>query len=418
MYYALVKPFADVFGPSPVVLRLPSAVAAGVVTTATVMLAWTLAGRRTAWLAGVLIATMPVVLGGATEARSPMLVAAVVTLASGFLVIGMRRGGWWWLAYGVALTAIAALSLVALTIIAAHALTIAWSRSSRTVWTRWVGVVALVVALVAPLVVIGAGQSAQISWIPPLTPVRFVGTFAAAAWFDEAIIVGALTWMAILAGLVPLRSLVEQPPLVLLALPWLIVPGVCLALVSWIATPVFAPRYLAFCAPAAAMLAATGLVRLPRAARILLLGAIVVSCGFVAVEQRGRFAQESSDWKAAASRLESSATEGDAVVFVPDGGEPRSPRRALEAYPSEFERLRDVGIVSSAQESDAMWGRGADLSTSADELRASGRSWALVARGRVNSVDRANELFAREGLRATLAWSGPSTFLFRLTPLE
>ncbi|MCL3837531.1 glycosyltransferase family 39 protein [Aeromicrobium duanguangcaii] len=417
-YYAMVKPLADVLGPTPMALRLPSAIAAGVVAASTVALTWALSDRRTAVVAGVLIATMPAVLGGAAEARSPMFVAAAATLAGGLLMVALRREGpLWWLAYAAGLLATASLSLVALSIVAAHGLTMIWSRPPRRAWGGWAGAVVLTCVMIAPLAVIGSHQSDQISWIPDLTPTRFVGTYAAAAWFDESIVVGVLTWLAIIAAFIPVSRLSNPPSLVRLAVPWLIVPSLCLAVVTWFATPVFAPRYLAFGAPAAAMLAATGLVRLPRVPRLLLLGAIVISCSVVATQQRGQFAAESSDWKTAAARLSSQADPGEPVVFVPDGGEPRSPRRALEAYPREFTDLRDIARIRSAETSSHLWGSGRDLDASAAALLRSERSWALVSRARVeNSAEVAQGLFEQDGLRATLEWSGPSTFLFRLTP--
>lgn len=418
-YYALVKPFTDLAGVGPVTLRLPSAIAAGVVVAVTVRLTWVLADRRTALLAGVLIATMPVVLGGAIEARSPMFVTAAAATACALLVIALERRGWWWVAYGAALVVTAAFSLVALSLAAAHAVTVLGTSSSRRAWKGWTASVLGACAVIAPLAVASAQQSAQISWIPPLTPVRFAGTYAAAAWFGESVVVGLLVWAAIALALVGSGRATTPPGLVRLAVPWLLVPGVCLAIVTVVATPVFVPRYLAFCAPAAAMLGAAGLARLQPLPRVALLGAIVVACAVVGVQQRGDLGPESTDWKTASARIATLAEPGDAVVFHPDGGEPRSPRRALEAYPAGFAGLRDVGFVSAADSSDDLWGTGRPLDESAATLRAEDRSWALVARGRVeDSPDVARALFARDGLDARLAWAGPTTFLFALTPAD
>ncbi len=418
LYYVLVKPVVDTIGINAMTLRLPSALAAGLVAALIVRLTWALAGRSVALIAGVLAAVVPALANGAVEARSPMFVAAAATAASGLLVLAQRRGRYWWFGYGAAIVATAALSLVALSIVAAHAFTIAWSAPSRRTWLAWATSVGTACLVIAPLAVLASHQSEQIAWVPPLTPTRFVGTYAVAAWFGESIIVGVLVWCAVVFAIARVGH--GRPnDLVALAAPWLIVPGLCLAAVTVLVSPVFVPRYLAFCAPAAVMLAALGLGQLRRTPRFVLLAAIILSCAGVAAQQRDTFGTQDSDWKTVADRIDAIASPGDPLVFVPDGGEPRGPRRALEAYPSKFDEVRDVGGAKTASDSGDLWGAGRTLAASGRTLREAERSWGLVATIAVGgSVVRAQEIFSAEGLQADLVWSGPATLIFELTPID
>jgi mannosyltransferase len=56
----------------------------------------------------------------------------------------------------------------------------------------------------------------------------------------------------------------------LVAVPWLVLPPVILLLGSDL-KPVYVPRYVAFCLPALALLAAAGLTAIARPARIVAL---------------------------------------------------------------------------------------------------------------------------------------------------
>lgn len=415
-YEAIVKAWVGIWGSSPLALRIPSAIAAAIAVLLTVRLAQITAGLRIAVAAGILAVVVPAIPAAAIDARPGAFVTAAAVAASLLLVRALRDGGAWWVGYGAAVVATGAFSVVALSLLSAHAVTVVWTTRRRSTLLAWAAAAGGAVAVLAPLLVAGSRQVGQVSWIPDFTAFRFVGTYAAAAWFDEVIVVGVLFWLLIVISVL-FRKRTEQawagsPSLMAVALPWLVLPGIAMAIVSILGPNVFVPRYLAFCAPAAALAAAAGAMALTKPVRWAALAAIVVAGTYVGVQQRLPTGAENSDWAIAAHEVASRADSGDAVVFWPDGGEPRSPRRALEAYPDQFADLADIGLVATGPQRGALWGIGRPIEDDLDEM--TDPTWVLVSRVSF-SPERAAAEFSRLGLSATLMWSGPSTLLYEVT---
>ncbi|WFF06922.1 glycosyltransferase family 39 protein [Micromonospora sp. WMMD1076] len=124
-YYLLMHGWTALAGTSPTALRLPSALAVAVAAALTARLGAVLVGRRAGLLAGLLFAVLPVTSRYGQEARPYALATLLAVLATLLLVEALRRPGRWrWAGYAVAVAALGLFHLLALTLLAAHALVV------------------------------------------------------------------------------------------------------------------------------------------------------------------------------------------------------------------------------------------------------------------------------------------------------
>lgn len=427
LYYVLMHSWVTTWGTGPVSMRFPSAIAIGIMVGFAVATIDAFRGRRAAMITGLVATVIPASMASAIDARSPALVAAGASAAGYCLLRATSGSGRWWVPYSLAAAATCGLSVVATGLLVAHAITVIISVHAWRGRLIWMAAATPAILVAAPIAWLGAAQSSQIDWVPEVTPFRVAGIYGAAAWFDEKIVIGAIAWTLVAIGTISLsrrahgRHDGSARALLALTLPWLIVPGLVLVAASLLLTPMLVPRYLVLCVPAVAMLAASGIEALPRP-RLTAPIAIVlltVPCIVAAYQQRTPFGADESDWASAAREVDSRASNGEPIVFVPDGGEDRSPRRAIEAYPHQFTAVTDVGIVSTAQDAGAIWGFGVPIEDSAPILTLSEKSWALVALTDAHpDAESATRLLAEFDLTATLVWEGPSTMLFEVQPAD
>ncbi len=124
-YYLLVHGWTALAGASPTALRLPSALAMAVAAALTARLGAMLVGSRAGLLAGLLFAVLPVTSRYGQEARPYALATLFAVLATLLLVEALRRPTWRrWAGYALAVAALALLHLIALTLLAAHAVVV------------------------------------------------------------------------------------------------------------------------------------------------------------------------------------------------------------------------------------------------------------------------------------------------------
>ncbi len=124
-YYLLMHGWTAIAGTSPTALRLPSALAMAVAAALTARLGAVLVGRRAGLLAGLLFAVLPVTSRYGQEARPYALATLLAVLATLLLVEALRRPTWRrWAGYAAAVAALGLLHLVALTLLAAHAVVV------------------------------------------------------------------------------------------------------------------------------------------------------------------------------------------------------------------------------------------------------------------------------------------------------
>ncbi|UZN02443.1 glycosyltransferase family 39 protein [Cellulomonas sp. S1-8] len=413
-YYTGMHLWADVFGTSPLSLRTPSAVATGVAAAGVVVLGNELGSRTTGILAGCAFAVLPATTWMGVEARGHAFVTATTTWAVVVLVRALRGRAPWW-GYAVLLGLSGLLFVQSLVLLAAHGVTLLWARTDRRLLRSWLVAAAGALAIASPAVLAGARQRYQIGWIdrPGVDSAHGVLT---RQWFDGSWwFLGAVAVLVVVA-LVSRRAPGPWPPraaLVHVALPWAVVPTLVVLGVSLVATPLWDPRYLRYCAPAVALLIGVGVEALRRRwAQVVALVVLSAIAAPVYAAQRAEFAKDDADLSAVARHVAERSDAGDVVVFVPED-DARSPRRALEGYPQDFTGVVDVGTGPDRTATDSLWERGRPVDALADELASARRVWVLST-GDARSRDALRWL-EENGFEGDAVWSGPTTQLHLFT---
>ncbi len=352
-YYVLLHALVSVFGRGLLVLRLPSALAVAFAVAATALLALRLFDRRAAALAGILTAVSVSLVFWGQSARSYALVVAFASasmLAFVALVDGPRASRRAWVAY-VLCTALALyMSLMAALVVVAQLATFVWwrRRHGRAV----IAAVAAVAVLSIPLMLLATARGAgQVAWVsrPGFADIAQVLEAVTGAGLQPSIrstaTTVALLWLTV-AGLLAIAAVIVRDwrrhgaapalfgPSLLLA--WVVLPVVLAFAESLVATPLFLPRNLLYCEPAAAILLAWGLTRrtLPSArltraplAPTLALGAVAILIVLRALELAPSYGVSPEDWQGATSFVVGHAQPCDCVAFYPADG-----RMAFQYY--------------------------------------------------------------------------------------
>ena len=367
-YYLCMHYVVALFGRSETAIRLPSvaamAVAAGFLAAAGVRLA---ASSGVPWprsagvLAGMLYAAAPMASRYAQEARSYATVTAFVVIASYLLVRAIedeRRR--WWAGYATAIALAGLFNMLALLIIPAHAITVAIvSRRLRFRPRPWAVAVAAALVALIPLIAVAYTQRGATYWLGRPAGRQVVSLLTSLAgsnaleWPIGALIVVAVAARVMAAGRGTLGA-------VDVALPWLVAPPVILLAVSQI-HPLFDFRYVLYCVPAVALLAADGLCRLAMftaryAARLgpgrgvtvaswlpSVLVIVFVAAASVAPQQALRRPWSRPDYLRKVSQIVSVyARPGDAVLYISAHA-----RIVSQGYPAPFRRLHDIALAQS-----------------------------------------------------------------------
>ncbi|MEU0965851.1 hypothetical protein ABZ357_10635 [Streptomyces sp. NPDC005917] len=347
-YYLLMHVLFESFGASTTTLRLPSVLATSVAAACVEVIGRQLAGTWAGLAGGLAFGLLPAVQFYLQEGRPYALVAAGVGVST-LLLITMLQGRArvvHWAAYGGTVLVCAALNWLSLLVLPAHLATLAWSRTTRAVWTGWVTVAAAAAVCVSPLVLFSRGQSAQVSWIPPLTWHMLIGP-------------------AVLLAIGGIGALIDRPQagrtsLATVGLPLLAVPQLGLIGLSLI-QPLFLDRYILFSMLGLALLVG-GIIgsviqaarpRFPRASVWIL--PLVVGVAMVAQlpQSLSKRSPKSrvDDVLAVAADIQRTKKSGSAVLFIP------SARRDTKSVsPRAFAGLHDIALAESPERSGTLKG--------------------------------------------------------------
>ena len=396
-YYVLMYAITPVIGTSATALRLPSLIAMVIATAFTAAI-----GRRaaalalppapgrlnaaarlnvpdlTGLLAGLLFAAAPYMTFYAQMARSYAIETMFATIATYLLLRAYPDGRWrWWLSYGVAIALTGLFNMFGLLILAAHAVTLLLTSARRLagqpaagrrigrVPLRWLAVSAVAVVVLVPLLVVMASQQEQIAWLPRPNGKAVQRLLDTLAGTHSLVVPFALI---VLAGLVACCLADNWGPLnpAAIALPWLVVPPALLIAASFV-KPVYYIRYVEFCLPALAILAAaglTGLARLaafaplrrarlawlpPAPAAVIVLGIAVALIG----PQRAirQTAARPDNLRGASAVVAANEQPGDIVFYIP-----MDMQVLGTGYPAPFRRLRNIALGQSAVASATLTG--------------------------------------------------------------
>jgi mannosyltransferase len=439
LYYAFMNVWVDLFGASPLSLRLPSAIAAGATALGVYVLAGTVGSPRTAVLAGIVAATLPRLTWGGIEARPFIFSALAATWATVVLVQAIRRRtAVAWLIYGAVALVGVAINIYLTMLVAAHAITVLMMarRDKRAVVGFFVTSGCVAVTAV-PLLLLVRSQQAQLGGNGDRSPLSiarkilvnqfFLGETPAPAatsdaftraWQLAAIVACCLGLAAMMLALVRRGAVGDSKAEILaLAVPWIVIPTALVAMYAIVVAPIYQPRYFTFTAPAAALLIAAGLRTLSRR-WYTLAGIVLYACAVLVVyaSQRVPFAKSGSDWSAASHAVEELRQPDDAVYFAPryagDETVTLTTRRIAQSYPAAFEGLTDTTLEETGAETASLDGHSRTLTDVAPDLASHDRVWALYNSKAPSEVfDESARIFAESGFTPSVQWDGPSTLV-------
>jgi mannosyltransferase len=317
----------------------------------------------TGLLSGLLFATAPYMTFYAQMARSYAIETMFASIATYLLLLAYPDGRWrWWSAYGAAVALTGLFNIFGLLILAAHGVTLlltdargqsATGRRAGRIPLRWLAVSAAAVIVLSPLLDVAHREQGQIAWLtrPDFSAIERLLTDLAGS--RQLIIPFALLALAGLAAACLADNWRPLNPAAV-ALPWLAVPPFVLITVSFV-KPVYYVRYVEFCLPALAILAAAGLVGLIRLAagtplgrlRLAWLPAALVIAGLAALlagpqQAIRQTAARPDNLRLASAIVAAHEQPGDVVFYIPVN------MRVLgTGYPAPFLRLRDIAAARS-----------------------------------------------------------------------
>ncbi|MFJ7337090.1 hypothetical protein ACIQU3_13265 [Streptomyces sp. NPDC101110] len=375
LYYLLMHALFECFGPGIVTLRLPSVLATAVAAACVAVIGRRLAGAGAGLAGGMALGLLPAVQFYSQEGRSYAWVAAGAGVSTLLLVTALQRQvpRRHWAAYSGTVLVTGLLNWLSLMVLAAHLVTLLWTRAGRPVPARWAVAAGCATAGALPLIVFSRTQSGQVSWIPPLSGHMLIGP-------------------GILLAIGGVGALLDRPRAGRLSsaavgLPLLAVPQLGLIALSLI-QPLFLDRYILYSMLGLALLIGTIVdaavraagPRFPQASRCILPMTLAVAMLALLPQSLAKRSPASrvDDVLAVASEIQHLKQTGNGVLFIP------SARRDTKSVsPNAFAGLRDIALVETPVGSATLKGVEADP----DRIRA-----ALLAEHRVLLVTDASRV--------------------------
>jgi mannosyltransferase len=456
LYYALMHVWFDLVGYSPTSLRFPSAVFVGLAAAGVVLLTRTVSTRATGVVAGICFVVIPRSAWMGTEGRSFALGTLIAVALTVVLVLAARRAGSpprvqaaWWALYGLIAWFGASTFIYLALLVGAHGAVILWAVASARVGRRTVrpmivsllgwGIASISAGLLSlPLVDVVTAQSGQVGWIKPIGP-KTPGQVAFTQLFPEN---AAFAWVAWPLALLGLAMLVRRgirlvrarrastaeptgemaafesaylhagwsPTLLQLAVVWLVVPTTLLVYGSTLTSPLYSPRYLAYTAPAFAMLMAVGILALrwKPAVAVVTAGLVVLSLVQVA-HDRGTTRKADADWAAisrivTAERAQEAPGTSEAVIFGPVRRHPKATSRIVAySYPDAFRGMDDILLRTPPGDTDGLWEKAYPLADRVDEVDGADVVW-LVTSDKQDIRPEVAEALTPRGFAKTDDW--------------
>jgi mannosyltransferase len=375
-YYLVLHAWTSVMGRAELALRAPSIIAMAVAVGLAGELGRRVFSPAVGALGACILCLIPSISRYAQEARPYALACMLSVLATLLLYPALTRpGALAWVGYAVSVAMLGASHIVALTVLAAHAVPVAlaWRRDRGRVWVAWLVSVLGALAVLAPLVLLGLGQQGrQLFWVAPLTlgalgraPGDVAGSVAT-GWL--------LVGLALLAGGRPGRHRVELAALVLL-------PPAALAAATVLTAPLWVPRYLLFLlvplSILAALAATRGRVSPARLVSPLAILAVLAASAYPQqVSIRRTTAHNGADYRAAAQVIVEHLQAGDGVVYERGW----ALRAGMDYYFRQAGRSpRDLLLRRSATSASDLWAQ--EYPQATPRLQEARRVW-LVVTGR------------------------------------
>jgi mannosyltransferase len=389
VYYIIVQAWGAVFGFSEAATRGLSAIAAAAGAAGLAAIGRTLNGQAFGVTAASLFVAMPRTTWMAVEARSFALSAAAAIFATLTLLIAAKSGRIaWWSVYAATSLVAVYVFMYALLLLPVHGIYILARQRARV--RAFAAAVVVIVALAIPLVVRVEAQKSQISWLSEQANVS-IWSVLVEPYFESSWLVASLFILGFLFALTSAMRVsgwraalpVGRSPEMFLGLVWAGVPLLALVIADAVAGPLYLARYLSFCVPGVALIAAGLVIRMTRRrTRALLVALVIVSAIPTYIAQRASFSKNGgSDLREVATYLNAETEAGDAIYFDSRGPVTLKPRLAKLAYPDAFEDLDDVALRVPFYETGSFTDKTAPLAELGDDLAAVDRLWVASGRG-------------------------------------
>lgn len=417
LFYALLHLWFDLVGYSPLSLRLPSVVAAGVGAALVVALGTRLAGRRAGLAGGLVAAVLPTLVWAGGEGRSYAWTAALATGTTLALLHALdphrsrRRAVLAWAGYAALLALGTVLFVDAALLGVAHLVAVLVLGRRRLP-----GVVAIVAASVAasPLAVLALRQSGQLSWIAryrapegwELPAQQWFRSDSVAIGAAAVLVAGALVWAA--RRRAPGRALA-------VLLPWALLPPAALIAIGLVHAPVYWPRYVTFTAPAVALLVGVAAAALPRPLiAVAVLAVAVLAVPQIAADRAPDAKTDAAmrDGAALVARERSPADGASGILYTRYLDVPEATTRLdAIAYPAAFRGLVDLRAVVPLRRSTELFGTDRTLATAAARAGGLRTVWVLLT----TTADAPVARLAALGFHPTGRFTTTDTVLLRFT---
>ena len=435
VYYFFMAAWTRIFGTSEFWLRLPSAIFIGLAVVGLFLLVRRIANPTLALTSALVAMILPRLTWAGIEARPFALSAAAAVWLTYLFVRTLdhpRPSRWamYAVAAGLGVCTNIYLVLLALAHLVSAAL-LARVRSREFLGAATAAAAGLALSL--PLILLVRSQQGQLGGSGERDPVVLLGKAivsqvflgetpspeSAAPWFDAAWRVAAVAAAAIGCTLMLLAmtrrtwaGTAERRKVLIVAIPWLVLPTVLVIAYAVLVAPLYQPRYMTFTAPAAAVLIGAGIHSLKRAwLRSAVVSALAICIVIVFSSQRIDYAKDGSDWDAVARRVASLSQPGDSVYFTPRYEEEGlfshvTARRVEVAYPAAFVGLNDLTLSATAQETGTLDGRSVKLEDV--DLSETSRLWVIYGRHYPDAIIESDQrLLADSGFVVVSSWGGP-----------
>jgi mannosyltransferase len=313
--------------------------------------------RTVAVTAGVVCGILPRSTWAGIEARPYALsMMAAVWLTVLLVYAAHRDNGWVWLSYGIVLAISILVDVYLVLLWLVHVAFIGLFRRRRTVLVRFAITSVVAGCAAVPFMVAAIGQAHQISWIAPIGR-RTIEDVTVQQYFERSPPFAILSALVVATAIVlwlctSARPMGKERHLLTLAIAWLVIPTALIVFWSALVRPVYTPRYLAFTAPAMALVLGVCIgalaVRPWAAAVIVSLFAIAAAPNYI-LAQRAPYAKYGMDYSHVADLITAKAAPGDCllvndtVTFMP------APMRPLlAARPDAYRNLIDLTLWQRA----------------------------------------------------------------------
>jgi hypothetical protein len=305
VYYLLMKPWL-LLGHGEWVARLPSAVSGGT--------------------AALLLAVNASVVRFGQNARSYNLELFLVTASWMAMAIALeRRTVRWFLIYGVVAGLAVDTQILASLFVVTQLATLVLLPKGTVPWRRLAAGMAVAAAMIVPVLVAAVQKgSHQIKGVNPLT-IRevnnvlafVVGSSASLGTARLTVAVYVLGWLGavvVIVRLVRLQGRSRDTWAHGAALAWLVLPFAMALAISPVQS-VMVPRYFIGLVPAAVLVLALAVTRIPRRNSTVVATAVLVSIAAVGVSRS--YSTDPANWKSVTRFVLSSSTPADALVIMP-----------------------------------------------------------------------------------------------------